>query len=140
MTYVDTSVLIAAFTPEARTAAVQEWLAAQSPEELNVSEWTLTEFSSALSIKVRTGQLSALQRADVLGDFTALTETSFTVWPVSQQDFRVATRMANQHDTGLRAGDGLHLAVAAAHGAHLVSLDKTLIDAAVAFGVYAISV
>lgn len=140
MIYVDTSVLVAALTPGQRTAAVQEWLAAQSPKELNVSEWTLTEFSSALSIKVRTKQLSAIQRADVLGDFTALMENSFTVWPVSQQDFRVATRVANQHDTGLRAGDALHLAVAAEHGARLVSLDETLIDAAVTFGVYAISV
>lgn len=140
MIYADTSVLVAALTPEARTAAVQEWLAAKPPAELTVSEWTLSEFSSALSIKVRTNQLSAIQRADVLGEFTALLENSFTVWSVSQQHFRAATEMANQHDTGLSAGDALHLAVAAAHGARLVCLDKTLIDAAVALGVYAVSV
>ncbi|MGI8578476.1 MAG: type II toxin-antitoxin system VapC family toxin [Nocardioidaceae bacterium] len=56
MLYLDTSVLVAAFTPESVTHAVQAWLGAQDPAELAISDWLATEFSSALSIKTRSGQ------------------------------------------------------------------------------------
>ena len=55
MLYIDTSVLVAALTNESRTAEMQNWLASQRPEDLMISDWVMTEFSAALSIKVRTG-------------------------------------------------------------------------------------
>ena len=58
MLYLDTSVLITALTNEPRTAETQTWLAAQNPDELIISDWVVTEISSALSIKLRTGQLT----------------------------------------------------------------------------------
>jgi uncharacterized protein len=48
--YVNMSVLVAALTTEAETQRMQEWLAAQSADGLFVSDWAITEFSSALSI------------------------------------------------------------------------------------------
>ena len=63
MLYLDTSLLVAVLTHEARTAEMQEWLAAQAVDELIVSDWVVTEFSSALSVKVRTAQLSPAHRA-----------------------------------------------------------------------------
>lgn len=135
MLYLDTSLLVAAMTNEPRTAEMQEWLAAQSPEELTISDWVITEFSGALSLKVRAGQLTPAHRADALAVFTSLTEQSFSVLPVSRLDFRTAARFADQHLTGLRSGDALHLAVAANHGIRLNSLDRGLVQAAEALGV-----
>ena len=135
MLYVDTSILVAALTREPATGRMQAWLADQAAGMLAISEWVLTEFSAAMSVKVRTGQLAAPDRAEALAVFTGLVEASFQVLPVSGQDFRAAARLADQHATGLRAGDALHLAVASRHGARVRTLDRGLAAAAEALGV-----
>lgn len=137
MLYVDTSILVAALTNEARTAEMQDWLADQPAGNLAVSDWVLTEFSAALSVKLRTGQLRATDRANALAMFAELVEASFYVLPVRRADFQVAARFADQYTTGLRAGDALHLAVAANHGARIRALDRGLVSAAETLGVSA---
>jgi hypothetical protein len=49
--------------------------------------------------------------------------------PISGAEFRTAARFADQYGLGLRAGDALHLAVAAENGAELATLDEILADA-----------
>lgn len=134
MLYVDTSVLVAAMTNEPRTGEMQAWLAGQAAGQLAVSDWVMTEFSAALSVKLRTGQLESAHRADAMAVFAELVEASFEVLPVSSLDFRTAGRFADQYKTGLRAGDALHLAVAYNHGARVRTLDQTLVTAAGALG------
>jgi predicted nucleic acid-binding protein len=135
MLYLDTSLLVAALTNEAETARMQRWLGRQPEDELAISDWVTTEFSSALSIKLRTGQIGAAHRADVLAIFTRLATDSFTVVPVSRLQFRTAARFVEQHALGLRAGDALHLAICADHGATLCTLDQRLSEAGSALGV-----
>lgn len=137
MPYLDTSLVVAALTPEARTAAVQAWMAAEPPEHLVISEWTITEFSAALSMKVRMRQLDVASRANALAMFTTLVRDSFTLLPVAPEDYRAASRFADRHESGLRAGDALHLGIVANHGEHLLSLDRTQVKAAVALGISA---
>lgn len=137
MLYIDTSALVAALTRERRTGEIQDWLASQAAGDLCLSEWVITEFSSALSIKLRAGHLQAEHRADALAVCATLVEHSFTVLQVGGEDFRIAARFADQYATGLRAGDALHLAVASHHGAKLCSLDRKLCGAATELGVSA---
>lgn len=137
MPYLDTSLLVGALTRERRTAEIQTWLAHQSPEDLVVSDWVATEFSAALSMKVRMRQLDAATRADVLAVFTKLMRETFTVLPVGRADFRTAARLADAHASGLRAGDALHLGIVANHGERLLSLDRVQVQAAVAAGISA---
>ena len=102
-----------------------------------ISEWVATEFTSALSIKIRAGLLSVEDRAKVAGLFTRLKSESLTVVPVTREHFLVAARFADQHGIGLRAGDALHVAVAAGQGATICTLDKRLAESATALGVSA---
>jgi hypothetical protein len=135
MIYLDTSVLVAALTNEAGTGRVQDWLGAQIPENLAVSDWVATEFSSALSIKLRSGQLEPADRAQALAMFTRLCADSLAVSPLSRTQFRRAARFADQYALNLRAGDALHLAICADRGDELCTLDRRLAEAAAVLGV-----
>jgi predicted nucleic acid-binding protein len=135
MLYLDTSLLVAALTNEAETERVQRWLGQQPADDLAISDWVATEFSSALSNKLRTGQIEASHRADAPATFTRLATDSFAVVPVSRLQFRTAARFVEQHVLGLRAGDALHLAICADHGETLCTLDRRLSDAATVLGV-----
>ncbi|MFM9816816.1 UNVERIFIED_CONTAM: type II toxin-antitoxin system VapC family toxin [Spiribacter pallidus] len=137
MHYLDTSVLMAALTNEPRTADVQSWLMDQPTGGLAISDWVVTEFSGAMSIKLRSGVLEANHRADALAMFQSLCETSLMVLPIERAEFRTAAQLANQYETGLRSGDALHLAVVSNHGMRIQSLDRGLVAAAQRLGVSA---
>lgn len=133
--YLDTSLLVAALTREAKTVSVVEWMAAQEPEELAVSDWVVTEFSAALSLKLRTRQIKLSERANALAAFVQLLAGSLSVLPISSSHFRLAARLADQETLGLRGGDALHLALCADRGAALCTLDARLAAAGSSVGV-----
>jgi predicted nucleic acid-binding protein len=135
MLYLDTSLIVAALSNEAMTSRVQAWLEKQDPAQLLISDWTITEMSSAMAIKLRTGQISLEQRAAALAIFNMLVAESFTVLPVTGGHFRTAAKFTDQHALVLRAGDALHLATASEHGATVHTLDRRLAEAGPVLGV-----
>lgn len=135
--YLDTCLIVAALVREAGTARIQDWLSSRSAGDLTVSDWVVTEFSSALSVKLRTGQIDPPHRAAALAQFQRLVGESFSVLPVSGLHFRTAARYADRENLNVRSGDALHLAICSDHGAKLCTLDRRLADAAIALGVSA---
>lgn len=133
--YLDTSLLIAALTREPRTEDVREWMETREAEGLSSSHWVATEFSSALSIKLRSGQIDTNGRAGALALFARLFSDAFTVLPISDAHFRAAAGFLDQFALGLRSGDALHLAIAAAHGETVCTLDRRMAEAGAHLGV-----
>ncbi len=135
MFYLDTCVLVSAFSTEAFSFRAVDWLLQQTEAQLLISDWQITEFSSALSIKLRTRQMDMKQRSDTLAQFTAYMDSRLQVLPVSSQDFRDAAHLANYHQFGLRSGDALHLAVASRCGLTLATLDSKMANAGQPLGI-----
>lgn len=126
MIYVDTSVIVALLTVEPKTQDVTAWYTGLR-DTPTCSDWLLTEFCSAISVKLRTGQINESNAKRVRKEFGLLAEGGLRIVPVSRSAFSLAAEMVRQHDHGLRAGDSLHLAVALELGAsHMATLDVTL--------------
>jgi predicted nucleic acid-binding protein len=137
MLYLDTSVLVAALINEPHTRRVQDWLGGQESGTIAISDWVAAEFSSALSIKLRTAGIDTRDRAEALAIFGRLASESLTVLPVSRSHFRAAARFADRHALGLRAGDALHLTICAEAAAALCTLDRRQCEAAAALAIAA---
>jgi predicted nucleic acid-binding protein len=133
--YVDTSVLVALLTKEGAAPTVQHWYRRSSDKILVTSDWSLTEFSSALSLKERTKQLTAKQAKAICRTFDIFINGGVRLLEVSRQAFRHSANLI-QSCSGLRAGDALHLAVVLEFGINeLATLDKLLAEKAGQMGV-----
>ena len=140
MLYVDTSVLVALCTNEAKTADVLKWYAACT-DELACAAWCVTEFASALGIKQRTGQLTESQAQTAWVQFERICANDLQLLPVHTTLFHKAAMMTMDAASGLRAGDALHLACAVEANAHgMVTLDAVLAKNAKRFKVKSVAI
>jgi predicted nucleic acid-binding protein len=128
--YFDTSFLAPLILPESTSAKITAFVRRLPVVELAVSHWTKIEFSSLIARKVRARELTAeaAKRADAR--FEIMAGDSFAVFLPDANDFVLAKRYLGKFETGLRAGDALHLAIAAnRHARAIYSLDRKLMMA-----------
>ncbi len=116
MIYLDTSVAVALLTPEQRTADARTWFASLEDTPVT-SDWLISEFASAIAIKLRRSELTEAHAKQVHKEFDLLTTGGTRLIPVSRTAFRRAAELARQYRHGLRAADALHLAAALEAGA-----------------------
>jgi hypothetical protein len=130
MLYFDTSFLAPLILQEATSTDVEAFVAGLPVGELAVSHWTCVEFSSLLAREVRIGALDRQAALAADTQFEAVVAESFAVLLPTANDYALAKRYLQHYNTGLRAGDALHLAIAAGHQARTIySLDKILVKA-----------
>lgn len=140
MLYVDTSVLVALCTHEAKTADVVKWYA-DCTEELVSAAWCVTEFASAMGLKQRTGQLTKKQAQTAWMQFERVCANDLQLLPVETTTFHKAAVLALDASAGLRAGDALHLACAMqAKAQGMVTLDAVLAKNAKRFKVGSVTI
>jgi len=135
MLYFDTSFLAPLILREPTSGKVETFLTRQPAGELAISHWTRVEFSSLIAREVRMGGLDRQAALDADAQFEAIVVESFVVLLPNADDFGLCKQFLQRYETGLRAGDALHLAVARNHRAQTIySLDKTLLKAGKALG------
>ena len=119
MLYVDTSIFVAAYVLEVGTTRVQLWLNDQPAGQLAISEWVVTEVSSALAARLRSGSITVEERSRAQANFRNITDNSVSILGIERSDFQLATRFCDRYDSKIRAADALHLAIASHSGATL---------------------
>ena len=136
MLYFNTSFLAPLILQESTSAKIEKFMTGLPPGELAISHWARVEFSSLLAREVRMGGLDGQAARDADAQFETVVTESFVVLLPNADDFNLAKEYLGNHETGLRAGDALHLAIARIHRAKAVySLDKTLLKAGKLLGV-----
>jgi predicted nucleic acid-binding protein len=132
--YIDTSILAAYYCPETLSDRVQAFLTDQVKPA--VSALTEVEFLSAVSRKVRTGELSRADGNRIASKFQShLNQDLFTVCPIETLHWQMAGGWLRLFNTPLKTLDALHLAVASGNDLILLTSDHRLAVAADALGI-----
>jgi len=138
--YLDTSFLAPFYIHEATSDRVEDVLLAVPAGELAISDWTQVEFASLLTRRIRMGELTQEIVEETMRAFQADVAEFYVIFAVNTEDFERATQFLLQGNTGLRAGDALHLAIAYNREVeNILSLDRDLIAAAQTLGISASS-
>lgn len=131
MLYLDTSFVAPLVLNEDVSPQVEAFLEKQAPGSLAISQWTRVEFCSLMAREVRMKHLNPRTAESVIAEFEALVQESCQVWLPGAADYDLARSLLARFDTGLRAGDALHLAIARNQGAEtILTLDEGLLKAA----------
>ncbi len=135
MHYFDTSFLAPLVREERSSTRVGRFMAGLPTGELAISRWTEVEFASLLARDVRMGAIAPDEARMVDALLEDVVLQSFIVLLPSGDDYERARHYLRNYETGLRAGDALHLAIAGNHRAKAIySLDKTMIKAGKVLG------
>jgi len=135
MLYFDTSFLTPLILPEATSKRIAAFVGTLPAAQFAVSHWTRIEFSSLIAREVRMGGLQARAAAHAELRFESMIGDSFTILLPDAADYNLAKEYLGRFETGLRAGDALHLAIARNHRAQTIySLDKTFLKAGTTLG------
>ncbi len=128
----DTSVLIAALTVEPHSAVARKILGREATWA--ISDWALAEFSAAIRIKARRGDLASHYVPVLERELAVLVQGLGATFAMDAEDHRLA-RILIVGGALLRAPDALHIAAARRIGAALATLDSDQASACADAGV-----
>ena len=104
--------------------------------EPGISQLVEVEMFSALSRRVRMGEISQEDARKIVERFQADVDSGFYACiPLQPIHYQLARDWISRFETPLRTLDALHLAIAALHDLCLVTADKALFVSAEVFGV-----
>ena len=132
LAYLDASAVLPLFLADMHTDAMREW-ATDATWVVVLSDFGAAEFAAAISRAVRIGRLNEAAAATVLALFDrwrAQTEQR----RAGGGDMAACESLVRDFRLKLNATDALHLAIASAENAPLVTFDERLATAARAIG------
>lgn len=137
MTYIDTSVLVAYYCPEAMSTQAERAMQKATPP--TISPLVEVELFSALARKIREGDLAPDDADRITAQFLQhLDQNRYLRLPVDTAHYTLARDWIGRFTTPLRTLDALHLAITATAQATLLTADHVLAAAAHHFGLPAL--
>ena len=125
MLYIDTSILAAYYCPEPLSEAVERFITAS--KQPAISQLTEVELVSAVAKKVREKYLAQRGALQIINEFQSHVDQGlFHRIPLEVKHYQMAKTWLARFSTPLRTLDALHLAVAAASNAIIVTADRRL--------------
>jgi len=133
MIYLDTSILTSYYCPEPNSDLVEEIiLQTHNP---SISSLVDVEFISAISRKIREGNLTIPNSNRIIGKYQSHVDQQLFNWiPIKTKHFKCAKEWIAQSVTPLRTLDALHLAAASDANLKLLTADVHLAKSAQIFG------
>jgi uncharacterized protein len=132
--YLDASILVALFTPDALSARVDANFRSNADAAV-VGDFAAAEFASAVARKVRTGELTEMNARAVFSEFDEWVARLGAMAEVRSADLVMAARFLRRLDLNLRAPDALNIAVAQRLGIAIATFDQRMAVAARRLGV-----
>lgn len=125
--YVDTSVLVSAFSNEPLQPVAMALLQATQWQQVCVSDWTVAEFTCAMQAKVLRNETPTEVAHSINQKLKSLiAQGALHRIAVLREDYAAVQRIVPGLSCLVRGADALHLAVAARSNiTHFASLDKT---------------
>ncbi len=134
MLYLDTSVLAPYYCPEPLSNKVEKII--MGADRPWISSLTEVELASAVSCKIREGNLSVEDGNRIFNQFqTHLKEALYRLITVEDRHYQTAKVWILQFAVPLRSLDAIHLAVAAEDNLTMLTADKQLFKSAKHFGI-----
>lgn len=134
MFYVDTSVIVAYYCPEALSRNAETFITTHVRPA--ISNLTELELFSAISRKIRDGSMDHKDGNRVIAKFLAHLDGLFYARILIElHHYRLARDYIGQFTTSLRSLDAIHLAIASSEGATLVTADEGFARSAESFAV-----
>jgi uncharacterized protein len=130
MIYLDTSVVVAYYCPEAISSEVQSLLRSLKKKPA-LNFLTEVEFTSSISRKVRMNELGPIDANRILTKFTSHAEAGlYRIIPLEKAHYQLAKGWISLLSSPLRTLDALHLAIASSEELQMVTSDESFYKAA----------
>jgi len=134
MVYLDTSIIAAYYCPEPLSEKVEAFIIAQTQPV--ISSLTEIELFSAISRKIREGQLKRADGGRIIAKFMAHVDDNFyTKLLIKPNHYKLARDWIGQFNSSLRSLDAIHLAVTSSEGLTIITADENLSKSAKKFAV-----
>ncbi len=124
-TYLDASILVAAFTTDALASRAETFLRSCATP-LVVSDFTAAEFAAAIARKTRTGQIRNDAAWRGFTDFDTWVASAAARAILHTSDIAAAGSFIRRLDMPLRTPDALNIAIAQRIGATLATCDTRM--------------
>jgi predicted nucleic acid-binding protein len=130
----DASVLVPLFVAEARSDAVECYLATTRPA-IVISDFAIGEVTAALGAMVRRRSITREAADTALANLDIFVARSAKRAVTMPEDVHLASQLVRRHELALRMPDALYLALNLRLGLSLMTADVVLAEAAKVFGV-----